>query len=219
MIRFLIGLSLWWLAFPPALALLHLTYAVIVCLLPAAALCMLKTRIKPLRIGAYLLYMAGLLGMLAITYGNWLLPPMIWGGVLVMGMFAMILCDKWPKNANHAPDDNNSDSFHTLSASELLFNIKFPFKRHVIFYIIWGIGGVGIAIQNTDWGPVMLMVWSIVMLLLGYYSIWPFAILPEWIGYQGRREAFVSVSRWRMRFIVIGILMILSITAIAAYLS
>ena len=85
MIRRIVGLCLWWLAFTPALSLLHLGYPVAVCLWPVVGLVCIEASIKPIRICGAALFVSGLLAMLYITQDRWLLPPAIWGVLFVLG--------------------------------------------------------------------------------------------------------------------------------------
>ncbi len=219
MIRRIVGLCLWWLAFTPALSLMHLGYPAVVCLWPLVGLGIIEFKAKPIKLCGAALFITGLIAMLYITQERWLLPPAIWGIVSVLGLSVMYLASIFPGIHNDQPDDASDGREENVGSADLWFDIKFPFKRLAVFYLFWMIGIVWIAFSNAVWAPIILIAWLIVMMLLGYYAVWPYAVHPEWIGYITRRDIFVSRARWRFRFVHAGILGLLLFAVIWVYFS
>ena len=219
MIRRIVGLCLWWLAFTPALSLLHLGYPVAVCLWPVVGLGCIEASIKPIRICGAALFVSGLLAMLYITQDRWLLPPAIWGVLFVLGIAVMRFAGIYSGIQYDKPDEARDIAEARLSRNALWLDIKFPFKRLLVFYFLWMIGIVWIAFSSAVWAPVVLIAWLIVMMLLGYYAVWPYAVHPEWLGYITRRGIFVSKNRWRFRFVTAGLGVLVLVAAIWLYLS
>ena len=221
MLRRIIGFCLWWLAFTPALSLIHRNDTIVVSILPLLALCIIEHKNKLIRIGGWCIYIFGLLGMLYVTQHRWLLSPAIWGWMLILGLAVMYLASRFSKKTlpNHDAQSEIQEPINVLNIHDLLFNIKFPIKRMIGFYLIWMIGGFWIALKNLAWAPVVLIAWSLIMMLLGYYSIWPFMIHPEWIGYAARRDVFVSKGRWCRRFIASGFFIVSAFTFAFLYMT
>ena len=218
MICRLVGLCVWWLAFAPALSHMQLKYAVSA--VPLVALGLFGVKYRAVRIGANLLYVFGIPVMLGMMHPHWILPPAVWGIVYVLGISTMYFLQKISSGkmlADAGSTDPSADELQTNRSkhcySLLHTNCKFPIRRFAAFYLIWLVGIVWIATRTESHAPIILIAWSIVMLLLGYNSVWPFAIHPEWLGYCTRRSVFVTKTRWMVRFSIAVLLVAGCITA------
>lgn len=200
-LRIFLGICLWWLCFSPFLA--HdLASAFVPISLVTLAIWPL-TAFPMRRLTSILhtaIFLAGILAMLFMSHGRWMLPAAATG--IAIALFAAISAcmhthPAYPGKAGALP----------CSLAKL------PVLRLAVFHAVW-LAGIPIALflpQNHT--AHILTAWTCILLTSAAVHIWPFAVSPEWLGFKTRRECFVSPGRWRLRHIANIILLIIALSA------
>ena len=193
-VRFFLGLVLWWLFFAPAFYGIwtpHFLAASALALVLWTAGVFLPGRTKILDIP----FIAAILAMAAFNQNKWLLPPALMGGLFLFTCIAIIVLRQKasPLAAHPIP-------WHVAEIPAI--------RRFLGIFAIWGVGAVTTMLFPVAHAHIVLMFWTCLMVVLNN-EISVLTANSYWIGYKTRRECFVSTARWRLRFFSAGILFVL----------
>lgn len=185
-LRFFLGLCLWWLCFSPFLA--HDLGGVFIAASLGTVVFWAATLLPSarVRITATSLFLAGNLSMLLISHGTWPLSSAITGllyTILAMVLLCLDQVREYPGKKTSVPKALNG----------------LPIRRLIIFHAVWFTGMAIALFMPAKYPAHILISWTGLMLTLAAVHIWPFATSPEWLGYKTRRECFVSPRRNHLR--------------------
>lgn len=123
-----------------------------------------------------------LLAFLLLNRPFWRLPPAVMASILFVATLAHI-CPK----ISFAPP-----KLTTLTI------------RFALFYAAWLAAIITASLGNAPFSPIILCAVTCAMILIAHATIWPLALIPEWLGYKTRRDCFVPRSRYSLRFVCLA---------------
>lgn len=177
----------WWLALVPAFSVSSWCASTASLLL----LCAVTAYFFKLRLFAVLFYIPSVLLPLWFTKGMWIMPAAVYGLCLTFLIFFLML--EHPENT---PKFEHTEQY-----------LRMP-PRLYIFMAVWLSGLILFSFFQTENTPIIFLIWSCLMLFSGSRESRLF-INREWFGYMTRRNIFVSQKKWKIRFFISGIAVIL----------
>ena len=176
----------WWLAVVPAISISPLCASIAAILLALSVV----AYFFDLRWFAVLFYIPSVALPRWISIGGWLLPAAFSG--LCFPLIIAFLLFAPPKD---------TPKFEPIQS-----RMRLPVRVYILL-AIWLIGLLLFALFPTENTPILLLAWTCLMLFSASRE-WGLFTNREWYGYKTRRNIFVSSRKWKMRFILSGIVFV-----------